>query len=103
MSARAGQLVRLMSSPNDNEALAALRALGRLMEGEGFDFHWLAESVERAWTKPIPIPWYKLVEKPWQTKAKNLLHLAAGKLSRSEIDFLRSMADWRGTPSGRQL
>ena len=41
-----GKFIRLMGSPNDHEALAAVRALGRKLQGEGMSWHDLADRVE---------------------------------------------------------
>jgi hypothetical protein len=43
---RVGQLIRLLGSSQDGEALGACRALGRVLDGAGADFHELAASIE---------------------------------------------------------
>lgn len=43
---RVAHLVRLLGSSQDGEALAACRALGRVLANAGADFHELAASIE---------------------------------------------------------
>ena len=45
---RLGQLIRMLSSDQDGEALNAARAIGRTLVGAQLDFHALAEFVESA-------------------------------------------------------
>jgi hypothetical protein len=40
------KLIRLLSSPNDGEALAAVRALQRVLREDGADIHELAARIE---------------------------------------------------------
>jgi hypothetical protein len=40
------KLIKMLSSPNDGEVVAAARALMRTLEAEGADIHELAERVE---------------------------------------------------------
>lgn len=93
---RVGQLVRLLGSTSDGEALAACRALDRTLKQVGRDFHDLARVAETHLAAPAS-------ERPtWQTRAGNLLRLAAGNLSKAEIDFLLSMSTWPSPPSEKQ-
>ena len=41
-----GKLIKMLSSPNDGEVVAAARAILRTLEAEGTDIHELAERVE---------------------------------------------------------
>ncbi|MGI3902498.1 MAG: hypothetical protein ACRYGP_16785 [Janthinobacterium lividum] len=50
---RLGQLIRLLDSDQDGEALAAARAIGRALKADGATFHDLAEAVE-AGQSPAP-------------------------------------------------
>ena len=43
---RLGQLIRMLASNRDYEALAAVRALGKTLTGQGLSLHDLAEAVE---------------------------------------------------------
>lgn len=98
MVARAGQLVRLMGSDRDGEALCAVRALDRLLKANGKDWHWCADVLDREFHAPIP-----RIERPqWQTRATNLLRLASGVLRAAELDFLISMTTWPYEPSEKQ-
>lgn len=45
LARRIGKTLALLGSPEDGEALAAARALGRLLEGAGMDHHALATLV----------------------------------------------------------
>jgi len=96
MTARAGQFVRLLGSDRDGEALNAVRALGRLLESHGRDFHWVADLVDRH----LPAP--SQARPPWQITAEDLLRRGGGGLTAAEINFLLSMAHWKGEPSERQ-
>lgn len=102
MTATPGQFVRLLGSNQDGEALAACRALGRALESAGRDFHWLADAVDRQLTIPV-IPYSREPERLWQARARLLLQVATGSLTKAEADFLRAMSEWRGIPSGAQL
>jgi hypothetical protein len=44
---RLGQLVRLLNSSNDGEVMAAVKSLGRVLQSNGRDIHWLADLIER--------------------------------------------------------
>jgi hypothetical protein len=44
---RVGSLIRLLSSPNDGEALGAARGLVRALESAGTDIHELATHIEK--------------------------------------------------------
>lgn len=100
---RAGQLVRLMGSDRDGEALNACRALGRLLETHNVDWHWLADIAERNLPTAKPVQVAQVSARPeWQTRAENLLRLAAGTLTKAEIHFLGQMTKWT-FPTERQL
>jgi hypothetical protein len=45
-SDKIGKLIKMLSSPNDGEVVAAARAIMRALEAEGADIHELAERVE---------------------------------------------------------
>ena len=73
---RLAQLVRMLASPIDGEALSAARALGRALAGAKLDFHDLASLIEdaavpfayapRPSSRPAPSPteWPSPASKP---------------------------------------
>jgi hypothetical protein len=106
---RIGKLVRLLSSPQDHEVLAAARALVRAA-----DVHALADVVERHW-HPLPVQdelELEPADKPWQAAAQELLRHAHvlgmrgnrfdQKLYAREFDFLTNMRKSRFAPTAGQ-
>src|SRR5262245_57812478 len=93
MTARAGQLVRLLGSDRDGEVLNACRALGRVLRAAGRDWHWLGDLAE----KHIALP--AAAARPWQALAADLLRRGAGSLTEREAQFLNSMVTWRRQPT----
>jgi hypothetical protein len=117
------KLIRMLSSPNDGEVVAAARALMRTLEAEGADIHELAERVEgrklsRAEMKiiydrafqdgknaavaangfsPVGVPTFYSMACEIQAKAN-------GRLSPKEQDFIADMVRWcaRREPSEKQ-
>ena len=59
---RLGQLIRMLASDQDGEALAAARALGRTLKADGATFHDLAEAVEAGRT---PAPFNPYFDYAW--------------------------------------
>ena len=47
-AAKIGKPIRLLASNSQGEAFAALCAIARLLESQGYTFHTLAEHVENA-------------------------------------------------------
>ncbi len=83
---RLSQLIRLLGSDRDGERLAAVAAIDRSLRAAGFDWHTLADAIERGWqAEPQP----KAAEpKPWQAVAMDCLCRGANRLSAAELDFL---------------
>ena len=48
LAAKLGKPIRLLASTSQGEAFAALCAIARLLESQGYTFHTLAEHVENA-------------------------------------------------------
>lgn len=112
---RLGSLVRMLSSPNDGEALSAVRAVGRTLQANGTTWHDLAERIEH---EPPPKVIYREVEERcpdvapnWsnssrliiRTKLERAIH--GGALKGWEAEFAASIAgeiaasrSWHPTP-----
>jgi hypothetical protein len=78
---RIGLLIRMLGSPNDNEVLAAARALVIEMEGIGG-----LNSLAKAWERRVPLQPPKPIPKPFDfTKVDTAIELfVAGK---TEVKF----------------
>jgi hypothetical protein len=100
---RLGALIRMLGSDRDGEALAAARAIGRVLKASGQDFHALAETIENAPHAVAPHAAPTRDEPDdlnWKAVAKQLL--ADGELSPREREFVTHMTRWRGRPTERQ-
>lgn len=98
------QLVPMLSSDQDGEVLATVRAIGRMLKKEGSDWHQLAARLDN------PIPSMQPRQRPratwdeldgWQI-AEALLKAGAGRLSEWEAEFLSDMTCWDGPATERQ-
>ena len=95
-AARLAALVRLFASPVDAEAVAALRATGKLLADSQRDFHWLADVAANNF---VPVT----VSRPsWQLIAEDCLRRGHGRLKPFEYNFLTSMTRWSRQPSAKQ-
>ena len=99
VAVRIGQLIRMLASPQDGEALAAARALGRVLKASGQDFHALADTVENA-THAVAPTRDELDDLNWKAVAKQLI--ANGRLSAREKELVTHMTRWRGRPTEKQ-
>jgi hypothetical protein len=98
MSARAGKLIRLLGSDREGEALAAGRALGRLLAANRLDWHWLADLVDQHFRPP------SVSYRPeWRLRAENLIRRGGSTLTNAERYFLAQIAEWSVKPSSKQL
>jgi hypothetical protein len=72
---RVAKLIRLFSTTNDGECLAAARALQRVLVELGTDLRHLADLVEANWTAPVVDLFDKRETKlqPWQIRAAEFL------------------------------
>jgi hypothetical protein len=93
---RLGQLVRLLDSPQDGEALGAARAIGRALRSVGEDFHTLARIIETSAAADNHVSVDTRGMAHWIIKS-------GARLSETERGFVHQMAHWRGDPSERQL
>ena len=109
------KLIRLLSSPNDGEALAAVHALQRVLREEGSDIHELAAHIEgllQAEMKRLYDAGFQEGETAAKTAAAaaardfsnvgpsfyemacEIKHKGEGRLSQREADFVDDMTRW---------
>ena len=105
--ARLAKCLRLLTSDKDHEALAAVRALQRVLTDADTDIHDLADIIERHWPSPV----IELRPRPsqqsfwWQTLTAELLRHAHDPRivwGSRERDFLRSVHRLHSPPSPGQ-
>jgi len=119
------KLIRLLSSPNDGEALAAVHALQRVLREEGSDIHELAARIEglsQAEMKRLYDAGFQEGETAAKTAAAaaardfsnvgpsfyemacEIKHKGEGRLSQREADFVDDMTRWcaRREPTEKQ-
>jgi hypothetical protein len=96
---RVAQLIRLLASDRDGEALAACRALGRTLASVGQDFHSLA-AVERP--EPAAQVHYEYTAPRADASARWLAEHHMHRLTAKEQSFVRDMLAWSGQPTERQ-
>jgi hypothetical protein len=117
------KLIKLLSSDNDGEALAAVHALQRLLAQEGTDIHELAERVEGR--KLSQAEMQRIYDAAYQDgkqaaavnagfsnvggpsfyeMACEIKHKADGRLSPKETYFINDMVRWcaRREPTEKQ-
>jgi hypothetical protein len=89
------KLILMLSSSSDGEVVNAARALGRLLQNEGHDWHDFVR-----WVNPEQTPrdntgnWHTVAR--WCASRKELL-------TSREQEFIESLLDWRTTPSSKQM
>jgi hypothetical protein len=117
------KLIKLLSSSNDGEVIAAARALLRTLHAEGADIHALAERVEgrklsqtemqRIYNKAFAdgkksvaaaADFSNIGSPSFHEMAVEITHKADGRLSPKEKDFVDDMVRWcaRREPSEEQ-
>jgi hypothetical protein len=116
------KLIRLLSSPNDGEALAAVHALQRVLREDGADIHELATRIEglsQAEMKKLYDAGFQegknaaaaadvgfsSVDPPsFYEMACEIEHKDDGRLSAKEQEFVADMVRWcaRREPSEKQ-
>jgi hypothetical protein len=109
-----GKLLRLLGSDRDGEVLGAVRALRRVLTSNKLDLHDLAHIVE---APPVASPngnghagsgfrnWHDdtvETEVPWRDMVAACMQ-RLDRFTDKERKFIRSIEDWRGEPSARQL
>jgi hypothetical protein len=75
LARRLGKALPLLGSPEDGEALAAARAVGRILEAAGMDWHGFAALVA-AETKRQAAPAFTFATLSPRTARKMMAHLA---------------------------
>jgi hypothetical protein len=117
------KLLKLLSSNNDGEVVAAARAIMRTLEAEGADIHELAERVEGRKLSPSEMQQiydtafrrgrdaaaadggFHNTEGPsFYEMAREVMRKEDGRLSPKERDFVDDMVRWcaRREPSEKQ-
>lgn len=116
-----GKLIKLLSSSNDGEVVAAVRALQRTLEADGMDIHDLAKRVEARSSTEMQVIYEKAfregkdaaaaeagfhnVDGPsFYQMACEIQHKANGRLTPKEQGFIEDMVRWcaRREPSEKQ-
>jgi hypothetical protein len=98
-------LIRLLGSDTDGEALGAARALKRVLKAHGADFHTLAALIEAPSTAPNGGVNHFGDDRGapnWQT----MVAVCIGRFDQftaKEQQFLKTMQRWRGKPTAKQL
>jgi hypothetical protein len=99
---RVRQLLLLLSSNRDGEVVAAARALCRTLRGAGADLHDLADVLDGN-VMPSPPPPPPPQEHPIdQRLAQHILENHESELTDWEIEFLKSIVQWRGRLTAKQ-
>jgi hypothetical protein len=117
-----GKLIKMLSSPNDGEVVAAARAILRTLAQEGTDIHELAERVEgrklsqaemqriyhqafRDGKKSVEVAAdFSNAGPSFYSMACEIKHKANGQLSPKEQGFVEDMVRWcaRKEPTEKQ-
>lgn len=111
VAGKVAPLIRLLASPVDGEVLGAARAIGRVLESGGLDFHDLAKALEEP-AEPRVVVVYRDRERTaprepepgehWRDLARRCLgHF--GDLQPAERRFLKDLLSWRGKPTTKQM
>jgi hypothetical protein len=113
------KLIRLLSSPHDSEALAAVRALQRALQADGSDIHELAARIEglsQAEMKKLydagfeqgknaaDVSFSSIDPPSFYEMACEIKHKDNGRLNEKEQEFVADMVLWcaRREPSEKQ-
>jgi hypothetical protein len=115
------KLIRLLSSPNDGEALAAVHALQRALQADGSDIHELAARIEglsqvemkklydagfeQGKSTAAADVGFSSVDPPsFYEMACEIKHKGDGRLNEKEEEFVADMVLWcaRREPSEKQ-
>jgi hypothetical protein len=105
MTARLGKLIRLLSSDQPGEVIAAANAITRELRASGSDIHRLAEVIERS---PL-VPRQPVLPEAPHTDDQSWRYVRgwcarhAEYLSEREYQFIASLAQWRWHPTEKQL
>jgi hypothetical protein len=100
VTVRIGKLIRLLSSDQPGEAAAAAAAIVRHLQATGKDIHQLADVVEKgiqadtASRHDDRSSWRD--RRAWCAQHSEFL-------SARELEFITSLARWRGHPTPKQM
>jgi hypothetical protein len=98
VTVRLGKLIRLLSSNQPGEVAAAAAAIVRHLQVAGKDIHEFADAAERG----LQTPDNDKQQQPW----RELRAWCADRsefLSERELEFVQSLARWRGYPTPKQM
>lgn len=93
LTPRLRKIIPLLASNHDGEVIAAVRALDRLLKSNGHNWHDLAASV----CLPVPGP-----NADWRREARFCAGHAK-RLTERELEFIATLARYRGSPTNKQL
>lgn len=99
--AKLTQLVLMLSSEHDGEIVAAAKAIGRSLQADGKDWHWLGDLIEGRLPPPAQDknPLHDIL---WQEGVEAVLAVYGNHLSDREEEFLVNMSSWYGEPTAKQ-
>ena len=104
LETKLGKLIRLLGSDKPAEVVAAAYAINRSLRSAGMDIHRLAEVVER-----VPLVQQRspdTSDADDQSRWRDIRNFCANRaefLTKRELQFIASMANWRGRPTPKQL
>jgi hypothetical protein len=96
LTPRLGKLIPLLGSDRDGEVIGAARAIDRLLKSAGRDWHDLAALLR------LPAPRWEIAADDWQSVARFCAENST-RLTERELDFLATLASWRGRPTEKQF
>jgi hypothetical protein len=96
LTLRLGKIIPLLGSDRDGEVIGAARAIDRLLKSVGRDWHDVAALLR------LPAQCRQIAADDWQSVAQFCVQNSA-RLSERELDFLATLASWRGRPTEKQF
>lgn len=99
-----GKLIRLLGSDKPGEVVAAANAINRSLQSAGLDIHQLADAVESVPLGPQRSPDSSDADE--RSRWRDIRNFCADRvnfLTSCELEFITSMANWRGHPTHRQM
>jgi hypothetical protein len=99
-----GKLIRLLGSDKPGEVVAAANAINRSLQSAGMDIHRLADAVASVPLGPQRSP--DSSDADDQSRWRDIRNFCADRaefLTKRELQFIASMANWRGRPTPKQL
>jgi hypothetical protein len=98
VTVRLGKLIRLLSSDQPGEAAAAAAAIVRHLQAVGKDIHEFADAAERG----LQTPDNDKHQQSWRDR-RAWCARHPEFLSVRELEFITSLARWRGHPTVKQM